>query len=38
MVLKKGVEKYAKSNPQIKSYRSGTEHEGGKGVTIVYFK
>lgn len=38
MVLKKGVEKYAKKNPQIKTYRSGTEHEGGKGVTIVYFR
>lgn len=38
MALKKGVEKFAKRNPQIKSYRSGGEHEGGKGVTIIYFK
>lgn len=38
LVLKKGVEKYAKRNPQIKSFRSGTEHEGGNGVTVVYFK
>jgi len=38
MALKKGVEKYAKSNPQIQRYRSGGEHEGGKGVTIIYFK
>lgn len=38
MALKKGVEKYAKKNSQIKTFRSGTEHEGGKGVTIVYFK
>ncbi|MGM0495687.1 MAG: endonuclease MutS2 [Bacillota bacterium] len=36
--LKKGVEKFAKENPQIKNYRSGGEHEGGKGVTIIYFK
>jgi DNA mismatch repair protein MutS2 len=38
MALKKGVEKYAKRNPQIKSFRSGGENEGGKGVTIIYFK
>jgi DNA mismatch repair protein MutS2 len=38
MALKKGVEKYAKKNPQIKSFRPGGEHEGGKGVTIIYFK
>ncbi|MFW5794370.1 MAG: endonuclease MutS2 [Bacillota bacterium] len=36
--LKKGVEKYAKENPQVKNFRSGGEHEGGKGVTIYYFK
>ncbi|HKL47243.1 MAG TPA: endonuclease MutS2, partial [Candidatus Izemoplasmatales bacterium] len=38
MALKKGVEKYAKKNPQIKSFRPGGEREGGKGVTILYFK
>lgn len=38
LVLKKGVEKYIKTNHQIKSYRSGGEHEGGKGVTIIYFR
>ena len=38
MALKKGVEQYAKKNPHIKNYRSGGEHEGGKGVTIIYFK
>ena len=38
MALKKGVEKYAKRNSQIKSFRSGGENEGGKGVTIIYFK
>ncbi|MCF7924150.1 MAG: endonuclease MutS2 [Candidatus Izimaplasma sp.] len=36
--LKKGVEKYAKNNSQIKNYRLGGENEGGKGVTIIYFK
>jgi DNA mismatch repair protein MutS2 len=36
--LKKGVEKYAKSNPQIKSFRRGTENEGGLGVTVIQFK
>ncbi|MGE4572223.1 MAG: endonuclease MutS2 [Candidatus Izemoplasmatales bacterium] len=38
MALKKGVEKYAKRNPQIKSFRPGGENEGGQGVTIIYFK
>lgn len=38
MALKKGVEKYAKKNSQIKNYRRGTENEGGAGVTIFYFK
>ncbi|MFP4478127.1 MAG: endonuclease MutS2 [Candidatus Izemoplasmatales bacterium] len=38
MALKKGVEKYAKNNPQIKSFRPGGETEGGKGVTVIYFK
>lgn len=38
MALKKGVETYAKNNPYIKQYRSGGETEGGKGVTVVYFK
>ncbi len=36
--LKKGVEKFAKNNNQVKSYRRGTENEGGVGVTIFYFK
>lgn len=36
--LKKGVEKYAKENPHIKSYRRGNEGEGGVGVTIYQFK
>ena len=36
--LKKGVEKYAKENPHIKSYRRGNEGEGGLGVTIYQFK
>ncbi len=38
LALKKGVEKYAKKNSQVKSYRRGTENEGGVGVTIFYFK
>ncbi len=38
MVLKKGVEKYAKKNPHIKSFRPGGENEGGQGVTVIYFK
>jgi DNA mismatch repair protein MutS2 len=36
--LKKGVEKYAKENQHIKSYRRGNEGEGGLGVTIYQFK
>ena len=36
--LKKGVEEYAKRNPQIKSYRRGNEGEGGVGVTVINFK
>ncbi len=36
--LKKGVEKYAKNNPQIKSCRRGTEGEGGLGVSVYQFK
>ncbi|QWC00630.1 endonuclease MutS2 [Mycoplasmatota bacterium] len=38
MALKKGVEKYAKKNPQIKNFRTGGESEGGNGVTVIYFK
>jgi DNA mismatch repair protein MutS2 len=36
--LKKGVEKYAKNNPQVKNYRRGNEGEGGVGVTVYQFK
>jgi len=36
--LKKGVEAYAKRNPQVKSYRRGNEGEGGMGVTVYQFK
>ncbi len=36
--LKKGVEEYVKINPQIKSSRPGGQNEGGKGVTVIYFK
>ena len=36
--LKKGVEKYAKENSHIKSYRRGNEGEGGLGVTVIQFK
>jgi len=36
--LRKGVQKYLKKCPQVKSYRFGGEGEGGVGVTVVTFK
>lgn len=36
--IKKAVDEYIKTNPQVKSSRSGGQNEGGKGVTVVYFK
>ena len=36
--LKKGVDAYVKTNNQIKSTRPGGQNEGGKGVTVLYFK
>jgi len=36
--LKKAVDEYIKQNNQIKSSRSGGQNEGGKGVTVIYFK
>ncbi|MBN2540984.1 MAG: endonuclease MutS2 [Bacilli bacterium] len=36
--LKKAVEEYIKKNNQIKNSRPGGPNEGGKGVTVIYFK
>ncbi len=36
--LKKAVSEYIKSSTVINSSRLGGENEGGKGVTIIYFK
>lgn len=36
--LRKGVEKFIQSHPNIKNYRLGAANEGGSGVTIVEFK
>ncbi len=36
--LKKAVEEFVKNNSQIKKMRSGGQNEGGKGVTVIYFK
>ncbi len=36
--LKKGVDEYIKTHNVIKSHRSGGQNEGGKGVTVLYFK
>ncbi len=36
--LKKMVDEYIKRNKQIKSTRYGGPNEGGKGVTVLYFK
>ncbi len=36
--LRKGVEKYAKENAQVKAYRRGNENEGGVGVTVYLFR
>lgn len=35
--LRKGVEKFIRTNPQIKTSRLGAQNEGGSGVTIVEF-
>ena len=35
--LRKGVEQYIRTHPQIKSSRLGAQNEGGSGVTIVEF-
>lgn len=36
--LMKGVQEYIKSHNVIKSSRPGGQNEGGKGVTVIYFK
>jgi len=36
--LKKAVDEYIKSHDVIKSNRSGGQNEGGKGVTVIYFR
>ncbi|MGA1843183.1 MAG: endonuclease MutS2 [bacterium] len=33
--LKRAVEEFLRSHPQVASFRSGTMHEGGTGVTVV---
>ncbi|MBP5342571.1 endonuclease MutS2 [bacterium] len=38
LALRNMVINYCKSNKEIKRFRSGEEHEGGRGVTICYFK
>ena len=37
-VLGKGIQKYLKTHPHVKSYRYGTFGEGEMGVTIVELK
>ncbi len=37
-VLMKGVSEYIKKSNVIKSSRPGGQNEGGKGVTVIYFK
>ncbi|MBI9009309.1 MAG: endonuclease MutS2 [Tenericutes bacterium] len=37
-VLMKGVSEYIKTSSVIKSSRPGGQNEGGKGVTVIYFK
>lgn len=36
--LKKAVDEFVKNNSQIKKMRPGGQNEGGKGVTVIYFK
>jgi DNA mismatch repair protein MutS2 len=36
--LRKAVQQYLSKHPFVASYRNGTYHEGGTGVTIVEFK
>src|SRR5690625_1685221 len=36
--LRKGVEKFIATHPQIKSHRLGEQNEGGSGVTIIEFR
>jgi len=38
LALRKMVIDYCKSHSNIKSYRSGEEHEGGRGVTVIDLK
>ncbi|MFT8871664.1 MAG: endonuclease MutS2 [Sporolactobacillus sp.] len=37
-VLRKGVSKLIERHPRVKSFRLGSEGEGGSGVTVVEFK
>lgn len=36
--LRNGVKEYAKNHPYIQTYRSGSQNEGGGGVTVFEFK
>lgn len=38
LALRNMVIDYCKTHKEIKRFRSGEEHEGGRGVTICYFK
>ena len=38
LALRNMVIDYAKSHKEIKGYRSGEEHEGGRGVTVITLK